>query len=400
MTPSLEEFTRADRCVKQKLLFISRKWPPAVGGMETYSVELVAALERDFEVTRLVLPGRADGRPPKLLSYGIFVLRAMFYCLFFGRRFSHLVLGDLVLFPAAILCRFVRKDQRRVVVVYGLDLVYGRRQGLLPRCYGLYLSMFRACQGLFVRVVAISRYTAQLAEDSGLRHVAVVNPSLPSSPLTRPAETVVELPPAFLQAKRRILQFGRLVPRKGALWFAQHVLPLLPQEAEFFVAGSAHGYSQLADLEACERTHYLGPLPPEMLAAMIRAADAVVMPNIPSRNGVPDVEGFGLVAVETSSLGGLLIASRFQGLEDAVLEGVTGNLAPPGDAAAWRAAIGTLLAESSGQGVDRRVHASKTTRAHYSRERMGNEFVRCFAPLGEEGNHDDAEGLRSSKSVL
>lgn len=368
--------------------------------METYSVELVAALERDFEVTRLVLPGRADGRPPRLLNYGLFLLKAMLYCLLFGRRFSHLVLGDLILFPAAILCRFVRQDQRRVVVVYGLDLVYGRRHGLLPKCYSLYLSSFRAYQGLFVRVVAISRYTAQLAEDFGLRQVAVVNPSLPSSPLTSPAETVAELPPAFSHAKWRILQFGRLVPRKGALWFAQNVLALLPQEAEFFVAGSAHGYSQLADLEACERTHYLGPLPPGVLAAMICAADVVVMPNVPSRNGILDVEGFGLVAVETSSLGGLLIASRFQGLEDAVLEGVTGNLAPPGDAVAWRAAIETLLAESPEQCADRRARASKATRAHYSRERMGDEFVRCFAPLGAEGNHDNAEGLRSGKSLL
>lgn len=386
--------------MKQKLLFISRKWPPAVGGMETYSVELAAALERDFDVTRLVLPGRVDGRPPNLMSYGLFLLRAMLYCLFLGRRFSHLVLGDLILFPAAILCRFVRKDQQRVVVVYGLDLVYGRRQGFLSKCYALYLSGFRACQGLFVRVVAISRYTAQLGKDSGLRYVAVVNPSLPSSALTSPAEKVTEFPPAFSRAKRRILQFGRLVPRKGALWFAQNVLPLLPEETEFFVVGSAHGYSQLADLEACERTRYLGPLPPETLAAMVRAADVVVMPNVPSGNGTLDVEGFGLVAVETSSLGGLLIASRFQGLADAVLEGITGDLAPPGDAEAWRAAIEALLLEPSGQREDRRVRASETTRAHYSRERMGDEFVRCFAPLGAEGNHDDPEGLRSGKSVL
>lgn len=189
--------------------------------METYSVELAAALERDFDVTRLVLPGRVDGRPPNLMSYGLFLLRAMLYCLFLGRRFSHLVLGDLILFPAAILCRFVRKDQQRVVVVYGLDLVYGRRQGFLSKCYALYLSGFRACQGLFVRVVAISRYTAQLGKDSGLRYVAVVNPSLPSSALTSPAEKGTEFP------RRSRVRSGASFSLDG--WFPGKVRSGLPR---------------------------------------------------------------------------------------------------------------------------------------------------------------------------
>jgi phosphatidylinositol alpha-1,6-mannosyltransferase len=260
--------------------------------------------------------------------------------------------------------------------------------------------MFRACQGLFVRIVAISSYTAQLAKDYGLRHVAVVTPSLPSSPLTSSTGATAELPPAFLSAKQRILQFGRLVPRKGALWFAQHVVPLLPQDAEFFVVGSSHGYSQLSDLEACERTHYLGPLPPDILAAMIRAADVVVMPNVPSPKGVLDVEGFGLVAVETSSLGGLLIASRFQGLKDAVLEGTTGGLASPGNPMEWKDAVYALLAEPIELKDNRRLQASKMTRAHFSRERMSDEFAGCFKPPGMEGSHDDVERLRSGKSFL
>lgn len=380
-------------CVKPRLLFISRKWPPAVGGMETYSVELAAALELNFSVTKLVLPGRPDGRPPTLIGYGMFLLKAMLHCLLYGRRFNYVVFGDLILFPAALCCRLTRKAQNRVVVVYGLDLVYGQRQGLLPRCYALYLSAFRACQGLFVRLVAISGHTADLAKAYGLGKVAIVNPSLPTTPLTTAAASEVALPDGFIRAPRRILQFGRLVPRKGALWFAQNVLPGLPGDITFFVAGSAHGYPYLAELEACERTHYLGPLSTDLLAALIRKADLVVMPNIPSPRGAQDAEGFGLVAIETSSLGGLLVAARLQGIEDAVQDGATGTLVAPGDAQAWQAALGRLLGESTEKRASRRQRARIQTRLHYSRERMGTEFARCLVPTPQEQDNDGAKRL-------
>lgn len=361
--------------MKPRLLFVSRKWPPAVGGMETYSVELAAALELRFHVTKLVLPGRSDGRPPSLFSYGWFLAKAMLYCLFRGRNFSHLVLGDLILFPAALCCRLVRKRQQRIVVVYGLDLVYGQRNGLLPRLYAGYLAVFRVCQGLFSNVVAISAYTASLAEAAHLRNVRTVHPSLPTTPLTTAAVDEAKLPPAFVQARRRILQFGRLVTRKGALWFAQNVLPQLPEDVELFVAGSAHGYNDLDKLKSCGRTHYLGPMPAAGLAALIRSADVVIMPNTPSPAGGQDVEGFGLVAIETSSLGGVLVASGLQGISDAVLDGVTGVLVEPGNATAWRDALLQILDEPAEHRMRRRVMARQRTRERYSRQRMSDGFA-------------------------
>lgn len=376
--PAASECYKRDRRVKPKLLFISRKWTPAIGGMETYSVELAAALESHFDVTKLVLPGRSDGRPPSLPAYGLFVLKTILYCLLRGRRFGYVVFGDLLLFPAAVCCRMVRRDQRRAVVVYGLDLVYGKRRGLLPRCYSAYFAAFRSCQRLYSRVIAISNHTATLASAAGLNAVTVVKPSLPETPLTTARETETDLPASFVDARRKILQFGRLVPRKGALWFAQQVLPGLPGDVEFFVAGSAHGYAQLDELQGCDRTTCLGPVSPETLAALIRKADIVVMPNVLLPEGSQDVEGFGLVAIETSSLGGLLVASRLQGIADAVLDGITGLLVEPGNAEAWHRAVTDLMEESTTQQLERRETARTQTRLNYSRNRMGEEFVKCL----------------------
>lgn len=62
---------------------------------------------------------------------------------------------------------------------------------------------------------------------------------------------------------------------------------------------------------------------------------------------VPSVwaEPFGLVALEAMASGRPVIASRIGGLTDIVLDGETGLLVPPGDAAALRAALARLLAD-------------------------------------------------------
>ena len=48
-----------------RVMFITRKWPPAVGGMETWSVRLAEELARIGPVEVVALPGRADRRPPR-----------------------------------------------------------------------------------------------------------------------------------------------------------------------------------------------------------------------------------------------------------------------------------------------------------------------------------------------
>lgn len=362
-----------------QLLFISRKWPPAVGGMETHAVELAEALKESFDVTLLVLPGKPDGQAPSLLGYGWFLLRAIAYCLLRGRAFSHLVLGDLLLFPVAACCRLVRKHQCRIVIVHGLDLVYGSRAGLQSWLYRRYLALFNACQGLFCRIVANSSYTAGLAKKCGLRNVQVIWPALPRTPLTSATVDESALPPGFAQTPRRILQFGRLVPRKGALWFAQNVLPALPDDVELFVVGPTRNLSYLRALEQCPKTHCLGPVADDALAAMIQAADVVIMPNIPSPPDQQDVEGFGLVAVETAALGGILVASRWQGMTDAVIDGVTGVHVTAGDADAWRHALQQVLGESDEQRTQRRKTARLETRSRFTRQRMREAFTACLA---------------------
>ena len=363
---------------KPRLLFVSRKWPPAIGGMETYAVELAASLDTCFDVERWVLPGRDDGRPPGMLAYAVFVAKAMVRCLFAGRKHERVVFVDPVLFPVAFAHWLVAPSARRVVVVHGLDVIYQQRRGLLPRLYGLYFATLRRCQFVFSRVVAVSSSTAGLARAAGLREVEVINPSLPDSALTR-ARDPRDVSSARAGFARTVLCFGRLVPRKGALWFAQHVLPRLPADVGLVVAGPSTQPEQRALLESLPRVRYLGAVDADTLASLVRDADVVAMPNIPTPEAI-DVEGFGLVAIEASSLGGRLLASRLQGLVDAVVDGVTGTLVEPGDAQAWADAVLASFAAQREESPDHRDAIATATRRKYSRTVQAGAFAGLLLP--------------------
>jgi glycosyltransferase involved in cell wall biosynthesis len=62
------------------------------------------------------------------------------------------------------------------------------------------------------------------------------------------------------------------------------------------------------------------------------ALDILAVPSI-------TIEGFGRVAVEAEASGVPVLASAIGGLPEAVQDGVTGRLLPPGDRAAWTTAI-------------------------------------------------------------
>ena len=178
---------------------------------------------------------------------------------------------------------------------------------------------------------------------------------------------------------RTVLCFGRLVPRKGALWFAQHVLPRLPADVGLVVAGPSTQPEQRALLESLPRVRYLGAVDADTLASLVRDADVVAMPNIPTPEAI-DVEGFGLVAIEASSLGGRLLASRLQGLVDAVVDGVTGTLVEPGDAQAWADAVLASFAAQREESPDHRDAIATATRRKYSRTVQAGAFAGLLLP--------------------
>jgi len=306
-----------------KVLFITRKWAPAVGGMETYSLELSEELSKICELNTRSLSGCSDGKPPALLSLVFFALSSMLF-IAVRKRYDVIHIGDLVLWPLGLIARIFHPSTRLVITAYGLDIVYGSRKGLLPKIYGFYLALGVKLVGKCLQVIAISNSTGDLCRNAGFSNVTVV--TLGVSPSNNHRVDTYTIKPY-------VLFVGRLVKRKGAAWFATNVLPLVDNHIKMVVVGKQWDDSEWHVLSNNPRVEYRGVVTNEELFELRRLALAVLMPNIPT--GGNDIEGFGLTALEAAADGGVLLASGIEGIVDAVRDGKTGFLLPCDEPSAW-----------------------------------------------------------------
>ena len=148
------------------VMFVSRKWPPAMGGMETYSKELSDALRHYAEVETLALPGRSDGSVPGKGALLWFGLRAALrlLCARSPAKITHV--ADMASWPLALCARIRSPRGRRVLSAHGTDVAYPLRGGAKGRIYGSYLRLGARCLG-HVTVIANSEATAKAANRYG-----------------------------------------------------------------------------------------------------------------------------------------------------------------------------------------------------------------------------------------
>ncbi|MDJ1018398.1 MAG: glycosyltransferase family 4 protein [Paracoccaceae bacterium] len=348
-----------------RITFVSRKWPPAMGGIETYAKALSDKLRDHGEIQVIALPGHADGSPPSALRLIGFGIAAGFRLLFAARPAPVVHVADMASWPLAFAARIRRPSGRRVLSAHGTDVSYPLRGGLRGRAYGLYLRL-GALLTSPVTVVANSAATAAGAARFGYRDASVV-------PLAANLPVAGGTPET---AGRTILYSGRLLRHKGCSWFIEQVLPRLPADVTLEVAGMVWDEAERAAL-ADPRVRYLGRLDQDALHQHMAAAMCVVVPNIELESG--EFEGFGLVAVEASAAGGLVIAARHAGLVEAVRDGETGFLVAPGDVEAWAEAI-TRIADWT---PDRRaafLRRSKVVCAdYYSWARVASETAALYS---------------------
>jgi glycosyltransferase involved in cell wall biosynthesis len=240
------------------------------------------------------------------------------------RRITHVVCGDAIVWAAVALA--VRSSGvKTAVMVHGLDLLFPNRlyQRLVVRW-----ALPRAG-----RLVANSSATrAAASERAGIdpADIAIVNPKVrspadtPSAAIAR-AELAGRTGAELGESTLVLTTIGRLVRRKGVEWFVEDVIPRLPPDTLLLVAGEgprAGAIETLVErLSLGGRVKLLGRIDAEYREILLRGADICVLPNI----RVPgDMEGFGIVAVEAATRGTLVVASAIEGIQDSVIDGVTG----------------------------------------------------------------------------
>ena len=227
---------------------------------------------------------------------------------------------------------------------------------------------------------AVLRRTIGQVPSIAARASAITN----ALPLPDLAPTPVSVDPP------RLLCLGRVVPAKGfdiALRAFVLIHARFPT-ARLAIAGDGHALGALRelarDLAVAPWVDFLGWIEPPEVPALIAAASVVLMPST-------GFEPFGLVALQAAQMGRPIVASRIGGLQDVVLEGETGLLSEPGDAAGLAAATCSLLSNRL-LATLMSLAAYEYARTEYRWERHVEEYVDLYTRLLHRPSYPDAKG--------
>jgi glycosyltransferase involved in cell wall biosynthesis len=325
-----------------KLLCISRKHPPSVGGMQAMNYELIRRLARDTDAD-IITWGGSQWFLPFFLPWAL--IRSL-SLLPRRHRPDAIYLGDALLAPLGLLLKRILGCPV-AVTVHGRDITFR---------FPFYRAVIGYSLRRLDRVVAVSRHTCALCLAIGTpeeRCVVIPNGVDPAAHIPSPADREAAL--RWLGERGvdpgcpMVLTVGRLVKRKGIAQFIGKALPPLarahPRLLYLVVGGGKERAAIQAEIRrrAMEPRVLLAGRPPaDLMRGLMGLASVFVMPNIPVAG---DVEGFGLVALEAGCAGLPVVASDIEGIRDAIVPGKNGMLVPWDDTEGFVSAVGALLAD-------------------------------------------------------
>lgn len=213
--------------------------------------------------------------------------------------------------------------------------------------------------------------------------------------------------PARARGQRlRLAVIGRLVPRKG-VDIVISALALLGaagrRDIELVVAGGTTGKDRIAadpevrrlrdlaeSLGVGSQVIFSGQVPRAEMPELFRTVDVVVC--------TPWYEPFGIVPLEAMACGVPVIVSAVGGLQESVVDGVTGLHVPPKHPAALAEAIALLADDASlrekfgAAGVER-------TRTRYTWDRVAADTERIYRAMRDHWEEPEAD-VAASRSRL
>ncbi len=353
------------------ILFITRKYPPAVGGMENLSYHLTTEIARRQKAIII-----AWGHSQKWLP--LFAIWAFFrglVCLFTNPiRFVHI--GDPVLSPVGLALRLCRRTPI-FVTAHGLDVTFS---------HPVYQWMLRICLKRLDGVVCISSYARSECLQRGVSvdRCVVIHPGIQIDPSDEPGlkalSDLERICGRGLTGRKIVLSVGRLVERKGIDWFVRAVMPDLARSCPdviYLICGDGPRRSFIeAEIERLALSSYvclLGHVTSRLLHIAYTCADVFVMPNI-RISGNP--EGFGLVTLEARAAGIPVIAADVEGIGESITPGADGWLVGSGDAAAFVEILLKVLGSDSGLWSRAQIRAHIRETANWST--VADKYLKQF----------------------
>ncbi|MEF8797115.1 MAG: glycosyltransferase family 4 protein [Salinivenus sp.] len=379
-----------------RLRFVSHSLPPVgrplanLGGMQRVALKLhetlAARAERAPSLQYDALLLRSTWRWVHLRT-PLFLLRAAASIVRRARRDDVLLFSSMVTASLAVPLQGLlrRHGVRTAAIVHGLDVTtpFGPYQWFVPK-------VFAALDAVF----PVSRATARACRTRGAApeklHVIPngIDPDRFAPPPDRAAgraalaDGLGTPPPSDALL---LCGVGRQVERKGTAWFVDRVMPRLPSDVHYWIAGDG---PQDEAIQAAIDRHDLGPrvrhlgrISDANLARLYRGADLFVMPNVPVED---DMEGFGIVLLEAAQCGTPAIAARIDGIQDVITEGVNGHLVEPQAPAAFVEAIRPYR-QAPDALADAAARAAEYTTATFGWDSVADLYVAACRTLHETG---------------
>jgi glycosyltransferase involved in cell wall biosynthesis len=321
---------------KTKILFISRAYPPTVGGIENQNYELGRWLGKIAEVKII-----ANTRGKKFLP--VFLPYAILKTLLVLPGYDVVLLGDGVLGILGWIVKLLSKKPV-ICVVHGLDLTFPSK---------IYRKFW---VGSFIpeldALIAVGNETIRVGVQHGIgekKFFFIPNGVDTEKHLVKSSrEDLTKIIGQPAENKKILLTSGRLAKRKGVAWFIADVLPKLSQDFLYVVAGDGRDKQNILDaikkngLE--KRVVMLGYVSDEKRNILFNTADLFVQPNIK----VPgDMEGFGISVIEAGACSLPVLAADIEGLKDAIKEGRNGFLVESENADAFVQKINELFSKGN-----------------------------------------------------
>lgn len=311
---------------------------------------------------------------------------------------------DVVLFSSMVsasLASFLRKTLR-AHGVYTAAIVHGRDVTLDFRLYQQFVPhIFAALDA----VLPVSRATADACIDRGLlpEKLFIVPNGVsthrfaPDAAYERDRRALLERfhGPGVETAANGLLlsSVGRQVRRKGFAWFVERVLPLLPEDVHYWLAGDGPEGERILSAArsrgVADRIRLLGRVSDEDLELLYRSSDLFVMPNVPVAG---DMEGFGVVMLEAGLCGLPTIAASLEGITDVIEEDANGHLVPSGDAWAFSEAI-MRYHHKPARLREARIRASTYVADHFSWPAVADRYVDVLAEIASPARIPTHEAL-------
>jgi len=303
------------------ILFVTRTYPPVIGGMEILSFNLTKKIA-EFAETYIIKNSYGRKNLPFFIPWA--TIKAIILVFFKKIKLVHL--SDGVLAPVGMVLKTLFPRIKVVSNIHGLDLAYAEQLRLysytniwairrLDRIFAVSNDVKTVClkYGIDVNKITVipngtnaeEFYLPDIRNNKKRKLWEKYFPAVAES--IDPEENFI------------ILSLGRIVKRKGLAWFIKDVMPDLPKRAVLVIASSGPDEEKVRqtvnDGGMQNRVLFLGFVTEKEKKFLLNGCDILVMPNIKTPG---DREGFGITAIEAGSCELVPVVADLEGLKDAI----------------------------------------------------------------------------------